>query len=354
MAQSRDRGNTMSSDELVFASVASSSCNLDSFLECTMPKLQCKYMPKSFVRAGAAQLRRPFEEERVPFYTLGDLWDSFDEWSAYGAGVPINLPSGETVVQYYVPYLSALQIYGHNTVFGEKRRMGDDSDLSDAELRESSSEASTSDDDPHKSMSVQFDSWKLACARSEDSESFSSEERCGHESERGHLIFEFFERSAPYGRAPLSDKIAELAAECPKLRQLRSIDLSSASWVSVAWYPIYRIPTGPTLRNLAACFLTFHSLSMPLQGIKEAAKVELKGEIQEAETKVELRAFGLASYKLRRGKGNIDEDDEQGRRVTSLHHSADSWLKRYKVCHPDFNFFTSHTSPPYSSYHIPC
>lgn len=43
------------------------------------------------------------------------------------------------------------------------------------------------------------------------------------------------------------------------------MDLLSKSWLSVAWYPIYRIPTGPTLRDLAACFLTFHPLSTPFQ-----------------------------------------------------------------------------------------
>ena len=52
------------------------------------------------------------EEEGKPiFFNLGDLWASFDEWSVYGAGVPLVLPCGETIMQYYVPYLSALQIY---------------------------------------------------------------------------------------------------------------------------------------------------------------------------------------------------------------------------------------------------
>lgn len=32
-------------------------------------------------------------------------------------------------------------------------------------------------------------------------------------------------------------------------------------------YPIHRIPTGPTLQSLDACFLTFHSLSTAFQGI---------------------------------------------------------------------------------------
>ncbi len=52
-----------------------------------------------------------FDPEVTPFFSLGDLWDSFDEWSAYGAGVPLILNGYENVVQYYVPYLSALQLY---------------------------------------------------------------------------------------------------------------------------------------------------------------------------------------------------------------------------------------------------
>ena len=34
-------------------------------------------------------------------------------------------------------------------------------------------------------------------------------------------------------------------------------------------YPIYRIPTGPTLKDLDACFLTFHSLSTPMRGTQD-------------------------------------------------------------------------------------
>jgi hypothetical protein len=51
----------------------------------------------------------------VEYFTLGDLWNCYDEWSAYGAGVPIALDNGETLVQYYVPYLSAIQIFTSNS-----------------------------------------------------------------------------------------------------------------------------------------------------------------------------------------------------------------------------------------------
>jgi hypothetical protein len=46
-----------------------------------------------------------------PYFRLDDLWESFREWSAYGAGVPLVLNGGESVIQYYVPYLSAIQLY---------------------------------------------------------------------------------------------------------------------------------------------------------------------------------------------------------------------------------------------------
>lgn len=49
--------------------------------------------------------------EFQPFFELSDLWVSFKEWSAYGAGVPLLLNDSDGVVQYYVPYLSGIQLY---------------------------------------------------------------------------------------------------------------------------------------------------------------------------------------------------------------------------------------------------
>lgn len=55
---------------------------------------------------------RTCDIEFQPYFILNDLWESFKEWSAYGAGVPLVLDGGDSVVQYYVPYLSGIQIYG--------------------------------------------------------------------------------------------------------------------------------------------------------------------------------------------------------------------------------------------------
>lgn len=49
--------------------------------------------------------------EFPPYFALADLWESFKEWSAYGAGVPLLLNGSDSVVQYYVPYLSGIQLY---------------------------------------------------------------------------------------------------------------------------------------------------------------------------------------------------------------------------------------------------
>lgn len=110
--------------------------NLDCFLHCTTPVVQSQFLPKVsflflfldlflFICNGfwlnfknfqteirnLNRLWHPWEREKVEYFTLSDLWKCFDEWSAYGAKVPITLHNGETLTQYYVPYLSAIQIF---------------------------------------------------------------------------------------------------------------------------------------------------------------------------------------------------------------------------------------------------
>lgn len=55
---------------------------------------------------------RASDDECRPNFVLSDLWESFVEWSAYGAGVPLVLNGRESVIQYYVPFLSGIQLYG--------------------------------------------------------------------------------------------------------------------------------------------------------------------------------------------------------------------------------------------------
>ncbi|KAK4339158.1 hypothetical protein RND71_040620 [Anisodus tanguticus] len=52
-----------------------------------------------------------WKDTTAEYFTLGDLWDCYEEWGAYGVGAPITLKNDVSVVQYYAPYLSAIQIY---------------------------------------------------------------------------------------------------------------------------------------------------------------------------------------------------------------------------------------------------
>lgn len=162
-------------------------------------------------------------------------------------------------------------------------------------------------------------------------------------------VWSYFEKSPPYTRLPLVDKIADLSrvfkGDQNPLRTLRSLDLLPNSWLSVAWYPIYRIPTGPTLRDLAACFLTFYPLStslLPGDGSFRQSSLTCDMPSTCPQDPLPLRAFGLASYKL---KGAVWSSNPEKRLATSLQHNADEHLKHLRVEHPDYNYFTQHTLP---------
>jgi hypothetical protein len=147
----------------------------------------------------------------------------------------------------------------------------------------------------------------------------------------------------------ITDLSQDFEPQYNPLRILRSVDLLPNSWLSVAWYPIYRIPTGPTLRDLAACFLTYHSLSTPMNGTSEGARqlpscsepCDMPTLCSRETSRLELRAFGLTSYKLR---GALWTSNVERRQATLLQNSASVHLKQLDVEHPDYIFFTSHSN----------
>ena len=51
----------------------------------------------------------------VKYFYLGDLWNSFYKWSACGVGTSVCFAPGETIEQYFVPYLSAMELYTNET-----------------------------------------------------------------------------------------------------------------------------------------------------------------------------------------------------------------------------------------------
>lgn len=302
--------------------------NLDCFLQCTTPVVQSQFLPKTEIR-NLNRLWHPWERETVEYFTLGDLWNCYDEWSAYGAGVPIVLNNGETLVQYYVPYLSAIEIFTSNSSVNTLR---EETESGYCETRDFFSD-SCSDESENEKL------WRWDGFSSEDGGS-EQENLCHLNDRLGYRYFQYFERSTPYGRVPLMDKINGLAQRYPGLMSLRSVDLSPASWMAVAWYPIYHIPMGRTIKDLSTCFLTYHTLSSSFQDMDLEDDLELDERKRKEGEGISLPPFGLATYKMQGNvwaSGNCGQDQE---RLVSLFSVADSWLKQLRVQHHDFDYFS--------------
>ncbi|PKA45966.1 hypothetical protein AXF42_Ash019727 [Apostasia shenzhenica] len=305
--------------------------NLQCFLGSITPSVTTQSLPQLCVR-NLSSAWYPLGKEDVDYFTLGDLWDRYYEWSAYGAGVPILFHTGQTVVQYYVPYLSSIQIYTTKSL-AAMRALGEDSE-SDC----------WSDDSESEKLSRSWD------ATSEDS-SFD-QDGSWPTSRLGYLYFQYMECCPPWGRIPFMDKVTELSRSYPGLMSFKSTDLSPASWMSVAWYPIYHIPACKSTKDLSASFLTFHTISSSFQddSITDLVEKEMPCEStansnrkssKDTIKRISLPPFGLATYKM---QGNLwlNPESSDYEKIMTLYSSADSWLKQLRFHHHDFNFFITH------------
>ncbi|KAK8507146.1 hypothetical protein V6N13_069937 [Hibiscus sabdariffa] len=307
--------------------------NLDRFLEFTTPVVPAQHIPKTIT--GRRQAGTIISESR-PYFVLKDLWKAFEEWSAYGAGIPLLLNGNCPVTQYYVPYLSAIQLYVDPSG-SSSQRPGEEESGTDSS-RETTSRNGSSNN------AVQGARSRIEIGDRPSRGSSSNETII--QNPPGQLVFEYFERALPFTREPLACKISDLASRFPALMTYGSCDLLPSSWISVAWYPIYRIPMGPTRRNVDARFLTFHCLStqspgtstdgLPFEGfnIREFSDAEIS-------SKLPLHTFGLSFYKLQVSLWNT-ADIRISLKVDSLLREAANWIRRLQVYHPDFMFFLYH------------
>ncbi|KAJ6725517.1 T15D22.8 [Salix purpurea] len=334
------------------------STNLDRFLEYTTPVVPAQFLPKTSIGGWRT---RGVQHHQNLYFVLGDLWESFKEWSAYGAGVPLLLNGSETVVQYYVPYLSGIQLYIDPLRSSQGlRRPGEESDTESS--RETSSDGSSDYGAERVASNGVWEPWSQLNVTDANIQSLnrlslrnqpfrgSSSDECEISNPLGRLIFEYMEYASPFTRQPLADQISVLASHFPGLKTLNSCDLSPSSWISVAWYPIYRIPMGPTLQNLDACFLTYHSLSTPVQSQNTEGKQRHSSTAREfhhadMSLKLPLPTFGLASYKFKVTFWNPNGVYEC-QKAGSLVKAADNWLRLLEVNHPDYRFFVSHNTSP--------
>ncbi|GMI66611.1 hypothetical protein like AT5G49220 [Hibiscus trionum] len=331
---SMTEARTDSDDSTLSSPKVARLSNLDRLMETVTPFVPAHcFSEAKFWGCGTC------ETELHSYYCLGDLWECFSEWSAYGVGVPLVLNGSDSVKQYYVPYLSGIQLYV------DPHRPSEDGG---AESSRETSNAGSSDSETDRRVKGGVDgAWAQHNSQSTNRShmSSSSDEVLVGKSTR-LLVFEYFEQEQPHHRKPLYEKISSLASQFPKIRMYRSSDLLPASWISVAWYPIYRIPMGPTLQNQDASFLTFHSLSTHCQtgtGKNQLRYGSRKVCGVDTSTNILLPVFGLASYKL---KGSIlaPSGAQEWQQASSLLQAADNWLQCLQVHHPDFQFFASHNS----------
>ncbi|KAE8667948.1 Drought-responsive family protein [Hibiscus syriacus] len=284
--------------------------NWDLFLEFTTPVVRAQHIPM-------------------------DLWKAFEEWSAYGAGIPLLLNGTCPVTQYYVPFLSAIQLYIDPSRPPSQRKPGEESNT------ESSRETTSRNGSNNAVQGAQ----SHIETRDRPSQGSSISET-NMQNPPGQLVFEYFEHALPFTREPLACKISDLASRFPALTRYRSCDLLPSSWISEAWYPIYRIPTGPTMKTMDTCFLTYHCLSTQSPGT-ETDCLPFRGfnirEFSDAEmsSKLPLPTLGVAFYKFQVSlwdTANINTSPK----VDSLWKEADNWLRCLQVYHPDFIFFLDH------------
>nr|CAD1842603.1 unnamed protein product [Ananas comosus var. bracteatus] len=317
-------------------------CNLDRFLRSTAPSVPAQYLSKMRMRGW-----RTCDAESTPYFALGDLWESFKEWSAYGAGVPLVLDGcDDGAMQYYVPYLSGIQLYGESmrppTSF---RRIGE---ASDGDCYQDLSSEGSSDYEHEKGLkntgqrspnlvtsvsSLRMDGLSSMEKNVALQDGFSSDDS-DQGNHQGHILFEYLEMDPPYVREPLADKaccifISALAWRFTGLKTLKSCDLFPSSWISIAWYPIYRIPAGPTLQDLDACFLTFHCLSTQQVTYPQSVGVPM----------LSLLPLGLACHKFKGTTWTPNGDNRLS--ASSLQQAADCWLRHLDVDHPDYRFIDS-------------
>jgi hypothetical protein len=98
------------------------------------------------------------------------------------------------------------------------------------------------------------------------------------------------------------------------------------------------------LKDLDACFLTFHSLSTPAEGTLSGhpeTNVFHDSKIYDVPGKVTLPLIGLASHKFNGSMWTSNQEHEQ-QLTKSLLKAADDWLCQRRVNHPDYRFFLSH------------
>jgi len=118
----------------------------------------------------------------VKYFYLGDLWNSFYKWSACGVGTSVRIAPGDTIEQYFVPYLSAMEM-----IVSEIHDWHDDCSMV---------------------YDTRFNAYNQhgAIDWSHGYQTPPNMSKVGVES-KGELVFKYFEPDSPYERVLFVDKV---------------------------------------------------------------------------------------------------------------------------------------------------
>eukprot|EP00270_Netrium_digitus_P010884 TRINITY_DN3409_c0_g2_i1.p1 TRINITY_DN3409_c0_g2~~TRINITY_DN3409_c0_g2_i1.p1 ORF type:complete len:322 (+),score=20.62 TRINITY_DN3409_c0_g2_i1:134-1099(+) len=238
------RSDFESGNEMAGAIERTDHANLENFVRMTTPAVPAQSVSKYDLLEEESQAASVYsgDSEHVPFFFLGDVWDCFEEWSVYGLGVPMRCGDDESAIQYFVPYLSGIQLYSRTGMRqdAERRRHGGGS--CDFDLLDSCSDSSDSDLERHfegnflhgRSRASSETSSETGSSRCyyedmrawgffdlgehtgvddtssvEDERDFTSPPwDCCMDCDHGSLMFQYFEHTQPFMRVPLADKVS--------------------------------------------------------------------------------------------------------------------------------------------------
>ncbi|KAH1231916.1 hypothetical protein GmHk_09G024695 [Glycine max] len=327
--------------------------NLRRFLEHTTPHVPAQYFQR-------IKRWKTMEGELHAYFVLGDLWESFKEWSAYGAGVPLVLDGSECVTQYYNVSLSAIQLYVHPSKPSPRLRRPSQRDSESATETSSDSSSGYCHEKGAKSVHGTWNqdnssdaryqcSKRVSLSKPLTSSSSDENESCNPPSQ---LIFEYFEHENPYNREPLADKARSLSfdsyflppdfrpytsisrvEDIPELRSFLSklgffglvSNIQNTHWSNTREHecllPDFPFPINSSFANNDGFHLCSRGMNLS--------------------SKLSLPIFGLAFHKLKASVWDPDEVSE-GQKANSLLRAADNWIRLLQVNHPDYNYFMSH------------
>ncbi|KAJ7550766.1 hypothetical protein O6H91_07G117500 [Diphasiastrum complanatum] len=223
---------------------------------------------------------------RVDDIPLSAIWDWYEEFGNYGVEVESmdlqrdnGCHGGQQFSAFFVPYLSGLQLFECTASCSQSPERGLkanalqklEENVVDLMGRGSNESLSNIFDALLPKSSIVDEDYPSCCPyASEDVDKLTCRS-CRLYNEHNykanvHLLFEFYETEQPHRRRPLLQKVQELIkgkvgvqsqnrGNAALLGSLKLGDLHPASWFSVAWYSIYRIPEG-LARDV---FLTYHS-----------------------------------------------------------------------------------------------